>query len=95
MRKTREAGERMGGFPSLPHLRAPYFRSLFSLLIFAPYFLLIFLLMSAAYSSLAERCCFSLQGKALQAAARSKEKQNDLIVGNVSSDSQLENERMF
>ena len=91
MRKTREAGERMGGFPSLPHLRAPYFRSLFSLLIF----LLIFLLMSAAYSSLAERCCFSLQGKALQAAARSKEKQNDLIVGNVSSDSQLENERMF
>ena len=64
-------------------------------LIFAPYFLLIFLLMSAAYSSLAERCCFSLQGKALQAAARSKEKQNDLIVGNVSSDSQLENERMF
>ena len=51
--------------------------------------------MSAAYSSLAERCCFSLQGKALQAAARSKKKQNDLIVGNVSSDSQLENERMF
>ena len=51
--------------------------------------------MSAAYSSLAARFCFSLQGKALQAAARSKEKKNDLIVGNVSSDSQLENERMF
>lgn len=51
--------------------------------------------MSAAYSSLAERCYFSLQGKALQAVARSKEKKNDLIVGNVSSDSQLENERMF
>ena len=51
--------------------------------------------MSAAYSSLAPRFCFSFQGKALQAAARSKEKKNDLIVGNVSSDSQLENERKF
>ena len=38
---------------------------------------------------------FSLQGKALKAVARSKEKQNDVTVGNISSDSQLENERMF